>query len=530
MPVVDGRYVAPTSQKQDFLRAVCRQKRFVLANGTRLSTKTVGCCQAVADHAWDVQNANIAIITVTQTVGHDSGVWDDLVKRVLPERVEAGFGMDWVKQDFLEGVSKKPTCIVKNKFGQNVRIQLHSLKNEEEVEARFKGPRFTMIYVPELSTFHKAKTFQTWCECLRVPGKLGMTREEKEKLQIPDDHIFLGDTNPADEGEESWIWRTWFHLLHAEESELDPRELPMRRNLARVDFTLDDNIFDSQERLDLLKAEYASDPDLYDRYILGKWVQATTDAIFYSVFRPNIHVVGEYETRVNPYPEVMVPEENCMELLTGWDLGSSNSAVSIIEPVTREVEVKVPNEDRTRLVPVSHFKQLDENVKIGDSQLVEFVEEVLAKMDFWQQLVERPVIWKHYSDRNVFSVQDLDNQIYLNQRVLDISEGRIALIGAWDAQRGASVERRVGFFRRLLHEMRFFSSCSKCPFTINMIKSMRRPKGQSVGIQKGSVHKHPFDSTTYPVCSVCYDEMMISTINRTSRSNSGESTVIQMAL
>lgn len=508
MPVdAHGNYRVPASPKQNELRELCRsrKKRFVLANGTRLSTKTMGCTFCVCDHAWEVKDANIFIITVTQGIGNDSGVWIDL-QRAIKERVDGDFGFEWVREPYNEGVSKKPTCIVRNQFGQPVKIQLWSLKDEEEVEKRFKGPRATMIFVPELSTFTKEKTFKTWWECLRVPGELGVVRNDY--ADMPDNHLFLADTNPASEGEDSPIYRLWFKLLECEPSEAGD-ELALKNQLARMDFTLDDNIFDSKARLDLLKSQYSSDKDLYDRYIMGRWVKASTDAIFYGVFSEHRHVAPEIRNIGDE--EILVPETGCFELKTGWDLGVRNCSVTFAEKLNIETDNG----------PVPAFKILDEHVVIGqDFILDEFIELIMDKMDYWERLMERVnnVKWTHWSDRNAFSVRDLSGRIYLNQAVYQASQGRITLQGAYDAQRGSgSVDARIDITRKLLHEGRIIISRFKCPQTIEMFKSLRRKKNLATGIAVGSKEKHPFDSGSYCWASECYEEMVQSVLNRTKK-------------
>jgi hypothetical protein len=146
-------------------------------------------------------------------------------------------------------------------------------------------------------------------------------------------------------------------------------------------------------------------------------------------------------------------------------------------------------------------------------------------MDYLEGEIGRPVLWRHYSDRNVFEVRDLDGDVHLNQRVHELSGGRIELVGAWDSQRGpGSVERRVDYMRRLLFEQRYFVSKTKCPKTIEMLKSLRKKKS-GFGVMEHQVHKHPFDALTYWLCSDGYDEMAAMTMMSLRRERSGGSLV-----
>lgn len=162
----------------------------------------------------------------------------------------------------------------------------------------------------------------------------------------PDKHLFLADTNPSDDGTKSWIYQVWFELANIDLTSpenieslkngplrITPEQLKFMQFLQPllqvVEFTLDDNTLIEPERIDQLKAMLASNPDLWARYVEGKWVTASLDALFINVFRPGVHVVGEIETPGNTNPMIMVPEAECFELYTGWDLGVTNSAGGI---------------------------------------------------------------------------------------------------------------------------------------------------------------------------------------------------------
>lgn len=480
---------------------------------------SIGALFCLADHAWEVRDANIAIITVTQTVGLNSGIWVDLCK-VLDERMRYIKEFHFVKEPYSETITKKPTCIVNNQDRQEIKIQLWSCKNEQDVEGMFKGPRFTMIYVPELSSFKSRKTFQTWCECLRMPQELGMTRQEREKLQIPDTHLFLGDTNPADEGEDSWIYQLWFTLLGADEKDLGQEDRTLRNCMGRVDFTLADNIFDTEARIELLKGTYKSDPDLYRRYINGIWVKASEDAIFYKHFSEQLHVQGTLQEDGKDN-DVVVPGESCYELNGGWDLGDMNCAYCIIEPWEKPIRRTVEGEDGkivTQETMSPGFTVLDELVILGRPfDLVEFVDTVMEMRLYWETILGRPgkVKWTDWSDRNVFNVRSFDARIYLNQAVAQASGGAIRLQGAFEAQRSTattnSVGSRIGITRKLLFEERIVVA-RKCQNMIDMFKAMRAPRPRvgeppTDAIARHSKFKHIFDAGSYVWCSECYGEM-----------------------
>lgn len=520
MPTLpNGQWVPNIFQKQADLINLCRSGlvKYILASGPRLSGKTLGVLHALADQAWNLKNANIVIVSVTQSAGYDSGVWTDLVETVLPEWIAGDFGMTWIKEPSIQHVSKKPYCIVSNRFGGKAKFQLESLKNEQEVERRFKSKRYSTIFVNELSNFKHRKTFDTFTECLRVVG-------------LPSNkHLLICDTNPADEGSKSWIYKLWFEFPNLPDDVIREEEREMKNLLSCLEFTIPDNTFVPEERINQLKATLSSNRDLYDRYVLGKWVTAAIDALFVDVFRENVHVLGEIETPGNKSPMILVPEETCFELYTGWDLGIKNSAAAIME--------KVFPDETSENAGRPMFKVLDEQVIIDEDHKTEdFVQLFVEKMKYWDEVVKADhVRWIHYSDRNAFDFKDPVSNRYIHQIVWDASPddtpgGRIQLIGA--AKGRNSVQQRVDLFRRLLWEVRLFISKNNCPNVIEMIKSIKRGKTGISPIEKGSRYKHIFDALTYCMSSELVDEIaqaVMKTIREERRENKAR-TVISIPL
>ena len=551
MPIdSDGRWRPNTSRKQDELRELCRQKKFVLCNGPRFSGKTVGALHCVAEHAWLTNPGNISIITISQTVGLDSGVWRDLTDHILAEWIGhkssgepwegrdpygnpvtgGDFGMEWVKAPFIQGVSKKPTCVVSNAAGGTTTIQLDSLQNEQEVEDRFKPRRYSMIYVPELSTFQSRNTFDTWTECLRMIG-------------LPEaSHLFLADSNPPDDSS-WWMHDLWWDLLECPNDDesiaayLDEHRMRMTTEeakvlkfaLARIDITVPDNPFADPRHVALLRAKYAHNDELHRRYILGECVRTTSDSLFAEVFRPTFHVVGEVETPMNPEPEMMFPEEDCFELMTTWDPGSStNWAAYIVE----KFFAKGPDAERYRNLPL--FKVLDEVAVIGeDVDAWAFVQKMVEKMKFWESEIGRPVRWpRHWSDASVFSMRDIETKKYYSQVIYEFSEGEITLVGA--AKNAGSVRTGLDLIRRLLWEERLFINNACCPTLITALKAAKRGKSELSPIAKGSVHKHPIDALRYLLVSECGDELdkmlMLNLRRRREEKRAGKSGLIRVPL
>lgn len=445
-----------------------------------INHNTMGCLHVLCDHAWNTMLGNIVLITISQSAGINSGVWEQLTQMVIP-----AFGLKYAKDPYNQGASKKPCCEVWNRHGGKTKIMLESLKDEKEVEERFKNKSYSMIFVTELDIFKFQKTFLTWAAALRMPH-LGLN-----------EHLLLADCNPADEGTAHWIYKMWYELRI--DPDCRPELRAIRDQLGLLEFNLDDNNYSTKEEIELIKSQYADSTDLYDRYIKGLWVTASENALFRSVFKEQIHIIGDVATRTNPSPSILIPEPECFELYGGWDMGVVNSAFVVIEKVVRNVG--------GRSVPF--FKILDELVLVDQDFLMSaYVEAVMEKMKFWEDFIGKPVQWTHWSDRSAFDFHDKLAGRYDHQEVADVSGGKIQLMAAMDGRRtNETVRQRIDLFRKLLFQTRVFFSAEKTPMSIEMCKSLKKGRGQFSTIQKDSKHKHVFDAITYAIATECSEEL-----------------------
>lgn len=497
----------------------------ILANGPRWASKTVGCYGVVCQHAWETDKANICMLTITQSAGVDSGPWQHLTEVVLPEWINEGnFGLEWVREPYVQSVTKKPTCKVRNQHGNTSQISLESLKNEDEVEARFKGKAYSMIWVNELSKFKKRKTFDTLKQCLRMPHLSA------------DQHLFLADTNPdLDLGQESPWYKLWYELRNATtDEELErfypdvPPEIlkPLRDRLKLIEFTIDDNLSLSDQKKKELMADFAHDTDLTAAYYYGRWVTASTDALFFKVFRPLVHVIGGASTAPDEDVEIMVPEEGCIELCTGWDPGASVNSAAVIAEKTYRTEVVKDTSGKERELRLPVIKHLDELVIVDTPHDIgDFVLQFIEKMKFWEELMQRPgkVMWRHWSDRSVLDMREPTHSKFFHQLIFEASNGMINLMAA---DRGpGTVGQRVDLYRKLLFDDRLFFSRERCPWLIQSVKSLKRGTSEVAVIAKGQRWKHAWDASSYMVSSECYDELQKSVLMSLRKVKSGSTLV-----
>jgi hypothetical protein len=540
-----GNWTPTTCPKREELRWACRNYRYVAANGRRYTGKTISALHCLVEHCWETHPGNACILTISQTVGMDSGVWQDLVKMVIPEWISGNFGLEWAHEPGINGVTKKPYCSITNRHGTETQIALESLQVEDEVEDRFKPRRYSMIYIPELTTFTKRQTFDTLTECLRMIG-------------LPEDkHLLLVDYNPPDDTC-WWIHDLWWDLLGADEAAIDPvgygfdagdpdalpALLALKRNLFRLDFFLEDNPWADPQHVALLKAKYAHNPDLYRRYILGEPARTTEHSLFADTFRQAIHVVGDIPTASNKDPDALLPLDTCTELITGWDPGDSvNSAAVIAEKVSRVIDVvKQPDgtEDPVR-APVIKF--LDEHVITGEPhRLEDFVYDFMVKMLRWEKHLGRvgEIKWRHWSDRSVFERFEQKSLTYLADIVLQTSmlwvkrgefpKSMVIYLVAADRNPG-SLGPGIDLWRRMLFETRLYFSAPNCPKLIEANKSLRKPKTGTKLIQAGCVGKHPFDAARYLVTSEAWDELardVMMEMKRGKRRNGGDGGMVNI--
>jgi hypothetical protein len=488
MTVEEAPWEPHVNKKQRKQMALCHPRpgkpKYVLFSGPRYSTKTYCAMNCIVDHAWSVRDAKLSCISPTVTVASDSGFWWLLTQIVIPQWIAGGFGLEWVTEPKQSGATKKLYCEITNKFGGKSGIQLDSLQYEDEAEARFKNKMYSMIYVSELSYYKKMETFKVFEECLRGP-----------ECWEESDFLFLGDTNPAEEGEDSWIWKEWYDFRVRDD--VTDRERIRQKQMRLVEFTIYDNDFISQERLEEQLAKYDFSEDLRARYRDGKWVKAVGNSVFFDTFRPLIHVLPNYISPSELDPEILIPEENCAELCTGWDIGDVNHGMVIAE------KIFIKNEKDKE---VSLFKFLDEVVHIGSNYSTrDFVSECMEKILFWEELLGHPILWRNWSDRSAFSRRDRLTNTYDHQLVALLSGGRVILQAA--DQTPGSIRQRVILNKKILFENRMVISRGRCPHLIDSYQSLRAGKAQ-VAVDTTSKFKHAWDAASYLIQGEAVDEII----------------------
>ena len=441
--------------------------RYLMVDGPRKAGKSLAIAHRVARHLFENPNAKVGIITKTLKNGK-TGVWADLISSVLPVWINSKIGMRWTKEPTMDAATKMSYARVRNAYGGESEVQLHSLENVWETEAKFKGTRFSLIWLSEADQFEDRIVFDALTDQLRVIG-------------IPyENHQFIADLNPPETGMDHWLAKVW-------NVEGGPQK---DASFDRLAFVLDDNPFlDPREKKDLIE-KYSYDKQLYDRYVLGKWVVDVSAGHFAEVFVSGTHVVGSVASPSEDDWEVMVPDRNSFELFTGWDLGDVNHACSICAK-------------RTNSAGDSIFDNIDEVAVIDRKiSIADFTEAVIERMDYWEEYMLREygtkrVMWRHWSDNSAWSYHAASD-VYDELVVRQVSQGKIILNAV--TKGSGSVAQRIGLLKKLLFGRRVFVS-AQLSNTIRMLKEMRKGPNKAELIRAGDPNKHIFDALTYMMIS-----------------------------
>lgn len=477
------------------------RKKIILVDGPRYSGKSEGCLNAIPDHAWNVKDAAVNVLVPSIPAGSSSGVWNELVERVIPDWIAGNFGMDWapVESDsprsrkkyrpHQDGATKKLSCYVTNKFGTKSRIELNSLQDERDVEAHFHNRYFSMIYWPELSIYKKEATFNTILLSLR-----GVNFAQE-------DLVLLADSNPCPMlGKEHFVYKKWYEYRISDD--IEPQHRDFQKSLHHVFISLDDNPYLSAQQKQDIRSTFAGDPDAYACYAEGKWIRAgDSQCLFINQFKRSLHVI---ESTDNPDdPDIALPEDGCSELICGWDIGEANHAWTLLEKCYATKEYENQQEQ-------SIFKFIDELEFVGDDlSVAAFTEAVMRKRLKWHEYFGKPINWIDWSDRSALDQREAISDRFPADEVYATSGGSIKLMGVENIV--GTLGPSIRLWRKLLFQQRLLFSAARCPKLIEMNTAIRRGAVPDT-VAKQSPYKHIFDAGRYPIMKECWNELAQSVL------------------
>lgn len=451
--------------------------RYLLVSGPRLSGKSVGCMHRIIRHMWETDGAAVAVFSRTIKAATTMGSYHLMINRLIPEWLDAdlvseyGYKFQYATdgEPRMEGATRTHTFTIQNYYGTTSSLYLFSLDYDQDIAAKVRNTMFSMFYFIELDNFKTRDVFTITKAQLRMMPKIPFGK-----------HQWIGDTNPADDGDASWI-----HKLFYQHDTGPEKDLAFTKYIKVIEVFIEDNTFLDQETVDDLKSSYAHDPDLYARYIEGKWTRATRDCHFSDVFLPNIHVRGDVSSAIPDNWQIIVPTETCIELSSGWDAGQVNHSLHIAS--------KRCIGDNMAYDFIDELWALDRQISVADITYT-----FMERMDYWEQLLKdmygrTKILWRHWSDSSALDYRAAAGAPE-EKIVARISDGRILLRGI--AKPRGSVLKRIEMVRRLLFENRLFVS-AQLTHTIDMLHGLKKPKTRTEMIVYNDPLKHSFDSFSY---------------------------------
>ena len=482
--------------------------RVLLLSGAALGGKSVASMNKIVRHMWDTDRASVAFFSKIIKTAYESGSWELLTKTVMKEWVEAGIGLYFTTKDQsgkpgarVSGTSRTPTFSIRNRYGTESTCRLFSLEHDQEIEAKVKDHFFSMIYFAELDKFKDRKI-------------LSLTRNRLRMQHLRyDQQMWLADTNPAEDGEKSWIYQFFFaernmsypdyceNCRQKEQQPMDDKSFAnYQKEVQVIEFPPEENPFLDPKQLEELKESFRYDPDLYARYVQGKWVFGFGDQSRHlrQFFKPH-HIIGNTDSAREEEWEVALPSATCLDIATGWDIGDCvNHAEVDVEPVYQGAKM--------------HYVVLDECVSIGDAMsTAEFTRAAVVKIEALENTAaaQRKIpgfkfpLQQNYSDNSILRFSAHADE-YPYVIVHASSLGRIVLDAMEQSEKAVRI--RVQLIKFLLRENRLHVS-AQCKYVRRMLNELRKGKTNSEFVVNDE-NKHVFDALTFVLIKLCSEELL----------------------
>jgi hypothetical protein len=438
------------------------------------------------------------ICTIFRAAATDGGAWEKLHSLVLPEWYD-GIGLEFTepKQDD----QKNRFCFIGNRYGPQLgknggwsRVILKSIPYGENIRARLKGIEPSYFLSEEITDQGGPDYFFVPFQQLRRP-----TRAPR---------IFIASCNPADTGEEHWVWKNFVQIPCRTAGNAGP-ELPeegVGGRLKGLDeqfqvfhVPVKDNVHWSPEEVkgyqNTILAEARFDKTAIDRLIKGLWTpRPTGEGLFKEYFRPTIHVKGDSVKGIGLMPKPGYP------IYVGYDLGQVWSSITF--------EQRIPTIKSTLWTV---FDEIDkEKTRILYKNLAM---EILDHMRWWRKKVGYEFQYIHITDESAinqwrpgggvegsYDALVFEREFNKHQQELggfDPNSGfGIKLLGC---PKGAgSISGRVQLLQSKLYQDELFVSAT-CQKVRDMLMFLEADKKNPENPRETSKYTHKFDSLTYPM-------------------------------
>lgn len=423
------------------------------------------------------------ICTIIRSAATEGGAWEKLFSLTLPEWFD-GLGLDFTepKQDD----QKNRYAFVGNKFGTWSRVILKSIPHGENIKGRIKGMEPSMFLFEEITETDSPDYLNAPLQQLRRP-----TGAPK---------VYMANCNPADSGEEHWVWKTFVHDGKDESRKIEipiggGRLLGTEPKFGVWHVPLSENVYWTDEEKksyqNTLLVEAKHDSTAVDRLIKGIWTpRPSGEGLFKQYFMPSIHVRGDLQKGEGLLPRAGYPID------ISYDLGQVNSCVRFMQ--------LIPTAKKPIWIVFDEIDHIRERILYRH-----MAAEVIGKMRKWSSANLPSNGGKPYK----FSFRHTTDESAVNQwrpggegsydawdfekefsKVIEEFDGNsIKMLGC---PKGAgSVESRVRFLQSKLYQEEVFVSAT-CTNTIEMLRNLEED-AKKPGNPKRSKFIHMFDSLTY---------------------------------
>ncbi len=466
---------------QDVLVKLLYGERGSLKTGIGLHDLVVHCYDDVAPPTVTKIQPLAIICTIFRSAATEGGAWEKLHSLVLPEWYD-GIGLEFTepKQDD----QKNRYCFIGNKYGGWSRVILKSIPYGENIKARLKGIEPSYFLSDEVTEQTDPQYFFAPLQQLRRPTK--------------GPRIFFGACNPADTGEEHWVWKNFVTTPCKTIGNEDGPEIPdgggrllgLDEQFQVFHVPLSENVHWTEEEKkayqNTLLAEARQDASAVDRLIYGKWTpRPTGDGLFKEYFRPSFHIRGDAAKGVGLIPVKGYP------IICGYDLGQVNSCVTFLQRVNTKTG--------------SFWMVIDEIDRLRKRILyANLAKDVVARMRYWRTLTGYPFRFMHITDESAInqwrpgSTDGSYDALVFEREFNRISSefGVMKLIGC---PKGAgSISGRVQMVQSKLFQEELFVSAT-CKGTKDMLMFIPADKKNPENPLESSKFTHKFDSFTYPI-------------------------------
>ena len=401
-------------------------------------------------HGWHNHGRTAIILKTTRTGSF--GVWPELTGFIFRQWLEPGIRSEdgrhrfgWVREPYRDSITKIHRAFMRNKFGGESEIVLFPIEHPGDALDKLLSTEWSCVWLCEGHLYKDTKDakardiFDTALGQLRLKG-----------VPFENTRLFV-DTNPPVEGTKHWLYDIFFRERTMDEwpeyftEETIAAFRERQSQMEVVPCPLESNTFLHPGLKQQLISQYAWDPFLYRRFVLGEWIDGATTGVFEKSFRRDIHVVGSVEHKNREEWEVIQPvnsvdcvlEGGLPLLIGGWDVGDVNHAWVCVQPVWDQ-------DDKLQ------FRVIAEHVLVrAEVSVEEFAQQVAEKMREVEKLAGFQVVWRHFSDASAFEFraairrQDLPDDADLCDAAIVEAVTGIMLEGAADVKK-PGWQRQIG--------------------------------------------------------------------------------------